>query len=130
MARLTRAQQEQLEAEQKAQRDAETIAAHTDRVLTVLEGASKFDMKISVVKSTNDAHPGWFYVVEFEDHHHNSETLFIPVVCDPDDWYDLPYLEGEVADRKRKADILARKLKLRESAKAKLTEEEQKELGL
>lgn len=121
MARETKAERLVREAAERLERDAFMAATYPERLMTMLERATKVNFELEVRNAT-------FVLKDRDDARERSVELTL--TYSPDNHESLNELEWRVEMKEERAREAERKWMLCQTALSKLTEEELEALGL
>lgn len=121
MARLTKAQREAMEAAVVAEREAELAATYTERLMAMLERATRVNFELTVEN-------GRFLLEDRNDCYGN--VVVLTLVWDRHNQEGLHELEWRTEAKEERAREEQRRYELRQGALAKLSAEELEVLGL
>lgn len=121
MARLTKAQREAMEAAVVAEREAELAATYPERLMAMLERATRVNFELTVES-------GRFLLEDRNDQYGN--VVVLTLVWDRHNQEGLHELEWRTEAKEERAREEQRRYELRQGALAKLSAEELEVLGL
>lgn len=121
MARLTKAQREAMEAAVVAEREAEQAQTYPERLMTMLERATKVNFELTVKD-------GSFYLDDRDARH--TRAVELTLEYSKENQEALHELDWRVDVKEERAREAERRYALKQSALAKLSAEELEVLGL